>query len=44
MYGRLADSKLFGGDADRRLVLYDVPGERDCPLLDVSLQEATLPV
>jgi hypothetical protein len=43
MYGRLADSILLGGGANRRFVLYDVLGEHTGPFLKIALQTATLP-
>ena len=39
----LADAELRGGGTHRRLVLDDVLGQRDGPLLDIALQSATLP-
>ncbi len=43
MYGTLADSELSGGVPDGGLILDDVLSEGAGPILDISLQAATLP-
>jgi hypothetical protein len=43
VYGRFTDAEFLRSSANRGFVFYDVLGQQNGSLFNVSLQEATLP-